>query len=195
MKVTHVLFDLDGLLINSEDIYTEQLIVLLNRLGKVYTHHAKRLIMGRKPIEGAEALRKEYDLPMTASEIATEYSKELPLEIWRKAKLLSGVQRLIEHLHLNSIPMAIATGSEHPQLVYKMWNNKDVWQLIHHVVASGDDPEVKPHFIIKIFLYFTALCFNNYLLSASAIQKLFELLIETCSKLLLEVNNHELVYC
>ena len=143
MRVAHVLFDLDGLLINSEEIYTEQIAKFLARYGKVFTYHAKRLMMGRKAVEAAEALRNEYDLPLTASEIVEEYSKQLPPEIWHKAKLMPGVQKLIEHLHRNSIPMAIATGSEYSQISHKLWNNEEVWQMIHHVVASGDDPEAK----------------------------------------------------
>ena len=143
MKVTHVLFDLDGLLINSEPIYTEQRIKFLARYGKVFTEHVKRLIMGRKPIEAAEILRKEYDLPLTASEIVEVNYRELLPEIWQKANLMPGAKKLIEHLHRCSIPMAIATGSRYPQLIHKLSNNKEVWQLIHHTVASGDDPEVR----------------------------------------------------
>ncbi|KAL5963217.1 Pseudouridine-5'-phosphatase [Taenia solium] len=142
VRVTHVLFDLDGLLINSEQIYTNQLSKFLSRHGREYTYRVKRLMMGRKPLEAANIICKEYNLPMTPSEVLEDYKKELPLEIWHTATLMPGVQRLIEHLKQNSIPMAVASGSTSQQVPHKMWNHRDVWQHINHVVAAGDDPEV-----------------------------------------------------
>ena len=145
-QITHVLFDLDGLLINSEQIYTEQMIELFARHGKAFSYDVKRLVMGRKPLEAIEILRKQLDLNMTVEEATQEYQRAFSPEIFHKATLMPGVRKLVEHLHRNSIPMAIATGSEQSHLADKMWNDKDIWQLIHHVVASGDDPEVIAYF-------------------------------------------------
>ena len=144
-QVSHVLLDLDGLLIDSERIYTERITEFVARYGKVFSYRVKRLMMGRKPLEFAEVLRKEYDLPMAADEVLKEYRKHIPVEVFHEAALMPGARRLIQYLHRNSIPMAVATGSSHFQIPHKMWNDKDVWQLIHHIVASGDDPEVILH--------------------------------------------------
>ncbi|KAM3176386.1 hypothetical protein ACTXT7_006596 [Hymenolepis weldensis] len=142
-QIKHVLFDLDGLLINSEKIYTEQLSKYLARHGKVFTYKAKCLMMGRKPLEAAEALKQEYNLPMSKEEVLEDYRRELPLEIWHTVSLMPGARKLIEYLSKNSVGIAIATGSSSNQVLHKMWNFKDVWQNVHHVVAAGDDPEVK----------------------------------------------------
>ncbi|EUB58122.1 Haloacid dehalogenase-like hydrolase domain-containing protein 1A [Echinococcus granulosus] len=142
VRVTHVIFDLDGLLINSEQIYTNQLSKFLSRHGKEYTYRVKRLMMGRTPMEAANIMCKEYDLPMAPSEVLEDYQKELPLEIWHTATLMPGVHRLIEYLSQNSIPMAVASGSTSQQVPHKMWNHREVWQHISHVVTAGDDPEV-----------------------------------------------------
>lgn len=98
--------------------------------------------MGRKSLDTAEVLRREYNLPMTADEVFKEYRKCIPIEIFHEATLMPGVRKSIKHLHRNSIPMTVATGSSHFQISHKMWNDKDIWQLIHHIVASADDPEV-----------------------------------------------------
>lgn len=137
-----MLFDLDGLLINSEQIYTNQLSKFLSRHGREYNYRVKRLMMGRKPLEAAGIMCQEYNLPMTPNEVLEDYGKELPLEIWHSATLMPGAQKLIEHLKQNSIPMAVASGSSSQQVPHKMWNHRDLWQHIHHVVAAGDDPEV-----------------------------------------------------
>lgn len=153
LVISHILFDLDGLLIDSEKIYTEQLSKFLSKYGKDFTYEAKRLMMGRKPIEAAAELQKKYDLPMSAEVVLQEYRKELPSEIWHTASLLPGVRKLIEHLSNISFPMAIATGSISSQVEHKMWNNKDLWRRIHHIVASGDDPEVIDAFSLFCFNY------------------------------------------
>ena len=143
-QITHVLFDLDGLLINSEKIYTERISKFLARYGKVFSYHVKCLTIGRKPMDVAEILRKEYDLPISADEVLQEYRESIPPEVFHEVELMPGARKLIEHLHANAIPMAVATGSLRFQIPHKTWNNKDIWQLINHFVASGDDPEVHP---------------------------------------------------
>nr|CDS31883.1 haloacid dehalogenase hydrolase [Hymenolepis microstoma] len=142
-QIKHVLFDLDGLLINSEKIYTERLSEYLAKHGKVFTYKAKCLMMGRKPLEAAEALKQEYSLPMSTEEVLEDYRRELPLEIWHTVSLMPGARKLVEYLSRSSIEMAIATGSSSNQVPHKLWEFKDLWQKIHHVVAAGDDPEVK----------------------------------------------------
>ncbi|VDM18246.1 unnamed protein product [Hydatigera taeniaeformis] len=142
MRVKHVLFDLDGLLINSEDIYTAELSRFLSSYGKEYSYQVKRLMMGRKPLEAAAIMCREYNLPMKPVELVEEYKRLFPMEIWHTATLMPGVQKLIEYFKENSIPMAVASGSMSQQVPHKMWNHREVWQHISHVVASGDDPEV-----------------------------------------------------
>uniref|UniRef100_A0A5K3FJR4 Pseudouridine-5'-monophosphatase n=1 Tax=Mesocestoides corti TaxID=53468 RepID=A0A5K3FJR4_MESCO len=142
-QVTHVLFDLDGLLINSEEIYTDVYSNFLLKYGKQFTYHAKTLMMGRKTLEAVTALKDFYELPMSATEIIEELKSNFPPEIWRKAELMPGAKKLVDHLYSNSVPMAIATGSFSSQIKDKTWNIGDVMKCISHVVAGGDDPEVK----------------------------------------------------
>ncbi|VUZ46784.1 unnamed protein product [Hymenolepis diminuta] len=149
-RIEHVLFDLDGLLINSEKIYTEQLSKYLARHGKVFTYKAKCLMMGRKPLEAAEALKQEYNLPMSKEEVLEDYRRELPLEIWHTVSLMPGARKLIEYFSKNSVEMAIATGSSSSQVLHKMWNFKDVKHgkpapdVFEVALNRFNDPSAKP---------------------------------------------------
>uniref|UniRef100_A0A5K3G1B0 Pseudouridine-5'-monophosphatase n=1 Tax=Mesocestoides corti TaxID=53468 RepID=A0A5K3G1B0_MESCO len=147
-QVTHVLFDLDGLLINSENIYTEIVSNFLAKHGKQFTYHAKKLMMGRKTLEAVTALKEFYELPMSITEINEELKSRLPPEIWHKVDLLPGAKKLVNHLYSNSVPMAIATGSFSSQIKDKTWNIGDVMKCISHVVAAADDPEVIVLFVV-----------------------------------------------
>lgn len=54
LKITHVIFDVDGLLIDSERIYTEVNEKLLHRYGVQFTMEMKRHMMGMRKHEAVE---------------------------------------------------------------------------------------------------------------------------------------------
>lgn len=49
--VTHVIFDMDGLLINTEDLYTQLFTKICAEYGTTYTFECKANSMGRKRLE------------------------------------------------------------------------------------------------------------------------------------------------
>ena len=58
--VTHCIFDMDGLLINTEDLYSVAYkSVIAKYTDKEYTFEIKAKVMGRKPIESAGVIVKE----------------------------------------------------------------------------------------------------------------------------------------
>ena len=53
-SVSHVIFDLDGTLLDSEDLYTEAAQQVAGQHGKVFTLELKRRCMGGDARRGAE---------------------------------------------------------------------------------------------------------------------------------------------
>ena len=66
--VTHVIFDMDGLLINTEDLYTQALSKFCRKFGKEFTMEIKMKQMGRKTEESAKVLIDALDLPCTVED-------------------------------------------------------------------------------------------------------------------------------
>ena len=66
--VTHVIFDMDGLLINTEDLYTRALSKFCRNYGKEFTMEIKMKQMGRKTEEAAKVLIDALDLPCTVED-------------------------------------------------------------------------------------------------------------------------------
>ena len=73
-RVTHVIFDMDGLLINTEDLYTMALDKFCRKFEKEFTIEIKMKMMGRKTEESARVLIDALNLPCSVEEYKRYFS-------------------------------------------------------------------------------------------------------------------------
>ncbi|XP_063909557.1 pseudouridine-5'-phosphatase-like [Zophobas morio] len=141
-KVSHVIFDLDGLIIESESIYATVIGEIAAKFGKEYTRDIRLKIMGTpEPVTASTAI-KELQLPYTVDQFLEEYLTKAK-ELLQHPKLMPGAKELIEHLHKHNVPIAVATSSAQDVLDVKIQDHLDLISLFHHVVCGSTDPEVK----------------------------------------------------
>ncbi|GJP30163.1 hypothetical protein CLOM_g22669 [Closterium sp. NIES-68] len=141
-RITHVVFDMDGLILDTEGLYTVAQQRILSRFNREFTWALKVKMMGKKAAEAAQVVLDELDLhgEISAEEFLRE-RESLLREEFPNCQLLPGAERLIRHLHAHKIPMAIGTGSHKIHFGLKTSNHGGLFALIHHCVL-GDDPEV-----------------------------------------------------
>lgn len=141
-KVTHCIFDMDGLLLDTERLYTGVTQKILDKYGKTYTFDVKLSLMGLQNQQVSERIVQAYDLPMTWQEYS-QLQKDGAFEIMREAQLMPGAERLIRHLHENKVPFALATSSGEEMVDLKTTHHQDVFKLFSHKVCGSTDPDVK----------------------------------------------------
>ncbi|KAF5725930.1 (DL)-glycerol-3-phosphatase 2-like [Tripterygium wilfordii] len=141
--VTHVIFDMDGLLLDTEKFYTEVQEIILSRYNKTFDWSLKAKMMGKKAIESARIFVEETGLSdsLSAEDFLVE-REEMLQKLFPSSELMPGASRLIRHLHAKGIPICVATGSHMRHFVLKTQRHGELFSLMHHVV-KGDDPEVK----------------------------------------------------
>lgn len=149
------LFDMDGLLINTEDIYTLSTTKLLAEYNKPpMSWDFKMQVMGLPGPEVFKKFIKYYDLEgkITYEEYAQK-QHNYQEKAWNECDYLSGVKEFLTYLmEEKNIPCAICTSSDDKKFQLKTVRNLKHDGLIEkfvHVI-KGDDPRLanglgKPH--------------------------------------------------
>lgn len=142
-KVTHCLFDMDGLLLNTEALYTTitQQILKEQKCPEEYTGDFKVTLMGGQSMEVATSIVKRYNLSMSPEEYITR-QRHLALDLMPDADLLPGVERLLRHLASHNVPIALATSSSKEMYDLKTKKHTELFELFNHKVYGSSDDEV-----------------------------------------------------
>lgn len=145
-KIEYCLFDMDGLLIDSERIYTDVTNQILNRYGYELSWDVKSKLMGTPSRVSAEILLSSYNLQDTIS--IDDYiaeSERLREELFKKVQPMKGAVELIIHLHEHGIPIAVATGSAKAPFLLKTSHLPHMFDRFPaDAVVTADSPEMKP---------------------------------------------------
>ncbi|XP_050419951.1 probable pseudouridine-5'-phosphatase [Adelges cooleyi] len=140
--VTHVIFDMDGLLLDSESIYFTSVTEVLNNYGKIYTDELHLKVMGTIPLKTASIITKELKMDITPAHLMAELNRKKLINL-DNLPLMPGAVRLVNHLYENNIPIAVATSSGKETFKVKIANYQEFFSKFHHIVLGSVDPEVK----------------------------------------------------
>ena len=105
---THIIFDLDGTLLDSEPLYTLAAERVCRNYGAIFTYDIKRAVMGGDTLRGARIVVETLALPITPEAYVAEREVEL-LTLFPGLQPIPHARALIEALGAAGVPMAIAT--------------------------------------------------------------------------------------
>jgi len=137
----YALFDMDGLLLDTEIIYTRVTQKIVGQFGKVFDWSVKGNMIGLPSLVAARYLVSVLDLPISAEDYL-EQRDQLLREQFPSCQPLPGAEDLIRYLHGRDIPIAVATSSNRE--LYKSKTSSHLhWFQLFDIVVTGDDPEIR----------------------------------------------------
>jgi len=143
--VTHVIFDLDGLLLNTEETYNRVYQEVCLKLGRCYDPSLATKIRGRPEADTFKIIVADLQLPVEEDEFARHLEIELTA-LLPNCQLMPGAKRLLDHLQFHGIPMAIATSSRKDSFKLKTGHidsQTGFYHYFNHMLTGGSDPRVK----------------------------------------------------
>lgn len=139
MAVEAVIFDMDGLLLDTESIYTRAITEVHARYGKPFDMAMKARVMGRPAHEVAQYTVDTLELPLTPEAYLAERNMLLE-QMFPHAEAKPGASALVRHFNAHQVPIAVATGSSRPLLVLKAQRHD--WFALFNAIVSAEDPTV-----------------------------------------------------
>ena len=146
----HVIFDLDGVLLDTEPLYTEATQRVCDPFGKTYDWELKSQVMGRGARVSAQLTIDTLGLPLTVDQYLDQRAVHLEA-LFPSAAELDGVPQLVAELARRGVPMAVATSSERRLCDLKLGGRP--WLRHISCVLCADDHDVaRPKPAPDIFL-------------------------------------------
>jgi pseudouridine-5'-monophosphatase len=138
--VTAVVFDMDGVLLDTERLYTQATQQIVGRFGKVFDWSIKGHMIGRPARDSARYLVDALELPITPDDYLRE--REVIFEtLMPTAEAMPGARALVEALAARGVPIAVATSSASRLYALKITRHRD-WFARFRAVVNGDDPRI-----------------------------------------------------
>jgi len=140
-KISCLIYDLDGILLDTESIYTEVTQEIVGEYGKVFDWSIKKQIIGRRSTEAAKIIVDSLNLPITPQEYLDSRKDDLVMKL-KDCKPMPGAKEITKHFYQHGISQAIATSSGYPMFEAKKEKNKK-WFSQFEQIVKGDDHELK----------------------------------------------------
>jgi pseudouridine-5'-monophosphatase len=134
-----VLFDMDGVLLDTEPLYTVAYDHILAPFGHHLDRATKLEVMGLKAIESAAHVINKFDIPLTPEEFLERRTPVL-LDLFHNVKAMNGAEELVSSLQNRGVFTAVATSSHRDILGLK--TELHPWFDRFDAIVCGDDPEV-----------------------------------------------------
>jgi pseudouridine-5'-monophosphatase len=135
-----VLFDLDGVLLDTEPHYTEATQAVVGAYGKRFEWSLKRELIGTSQENGARVVVEGLGLPISIDEYLAQLRPRLD-GLFERCPAVPGIEALVAELSERGVPMAVATSS-HAKL-YAVKHQPHAWFRHFGAVICGDDPRVR----------------------------------------------------
>lgn len=150
-----IIFDMDGVLIDSEYTYLESKTKILNDAGYNKDISYQYQFMGTTYNYMWSTMKEELGLPLEVSDYINDMNQRRKEMIERDGvKPIKGVQKFISDLHASGFKMAVASSSPKADIEFAM-ESLDLKQYFEYLVSGEEVENSKP--APDVFLYAASL--------------------------------------
>src|SRR5471030_548760 len=135
--VAAVVFDMDGLLFDTEKLYGRAILTAAKELGVEMSTEVFLTFVGTPWAHNRRQMLEAYGEAYPAEELRAAWMRHFKLLVAGNLDLKPGVEALLGLLDELGLPRAIATSSSHSTVVHHLGEHGLAGRF-HHVVAAGD---------------------------------------------------------
>ncbi len=139
-----IIFDLDGLLVDSEPYWKEADFSLAKKYKFPLTDGFRKQLLGRGLKECSEILRHSFKLQENVDVLTRERLKLLYKVLFKKLKLMPFARKLICKLNSQGYVLALATAGHEANMAKKILNKLAVLDYFSHIVSGLEVSKSKP---------------------------------------------------
>jgi len=143
-RIAAVAFDLDGLLVNTEELYQHVGTELLRRRGKAFEPDLLDAMMGRPQQVSLSIMIEWHGLADTVETLAAETYEIFQSLLDTELRTMPGAMELLDLLDARSITRGIATSSG-PDFAHDVLGRMAIRDRFAFVLTSADVTHGKPH--------------------------------------------------
>jgi sugar-phosphatase len=134
-----IIFDMDGLLVDSETVWLIAETAMIESRGRKYTHDVREQIIGMRMDEFMVILHDHFQFEESISELVDELNQRMLQLIPTHVKPQPGAQALIDYVKTRGWPVAIASSS--PTSIIDAIVEAQGWENVFQVRHSADDEQ------------------------------------------------------
>jgi HAD superfamily hydrolase (TIGR01509 family) len=139
-RIAAVVFDNDGLLLDTEEAWTRAETVLFERHGRTFTREHKRELIGTSPTTSAAKLEIILDLPGRGPALMDELHDQVMEETLAGVPPRPGALELLEAVRTAGLPVGVASNSAR-EFVQRVLSVAGLLDGHFDVVVTADDVE------------------------------------------------------
>ena len=138
-----VAFDMDGLLVNTEELYTQVGVALLKRRGKVFSRELKNAMTGLPGPKAFAVMIEREKLTDSIEQLASESYEIFGTILPTQLRLLPGVLELLDLLDSQNRPKCVATSSTQ-SFAQRVLSQVGIFERFNFVITASDVANGKP---------------------------------------------------
>ncbi len=146
-KIKAVIFDMDGVIFDSEQIYYDACLIAAKRNNLQFTPEFVKQFAGKTSVTCQIILQSHLQDNELVEKLWQDWGKaRQEILINRGIPLKTGIVELFQHLQKTDLAMALVTSADRDTVIDNFTRTNDqLMQLFHHIITVDDVTKPKPH--------------------------------------------------